>query len=299
MMRLVAAFLVLTAAAAAAAFTVCPTCTRRRSVFTFSAPSEDLVPAPAEKMTVSASISQVMWREDGQQVMDDVLLPASGYGDRIEAGRDAQGLKVASGVAISPNDPRMFLTYGEFPLTSLDELLDLALPYVRNAQTINMVDVGSGCGRLALYVALTRGSPQKPWQVHGIEISPVLHQEAVQALYKAMQGGYMEEYQPNAPSSLLLHAGPAEEWTEVLQKCNLVFAYSTAWPSNGFSEQMGAMIIGQQWSGLLSRSCPNGCIVITTDRALDPNDGWELIERLDVENREVMGSAGYVHILRG
>lgn len=77
-----------------------------------------------------------------------------------------------------------------------------------------------------------------------------------------------------------------------------VFAYSTAWETNGFSEQLGAMIIGQEWSGLLALSCPNGCVVVTTDRALDPHYGWHLVERLDVDNREVMGSTGYVQVLK-
>lgn len=253
-------------------------------------------------MTCSASIPRTLDREQGQTLMDTQILPANDYGSRIEVGRDAQGLKAASGVAVSPNDPRMFLTYGEFPLPSLDELLDLALPYVSTAtQGIRMVDVGSGCGRLALYAALTRGTPQQTWTVHGIEISPVLHHEAVQALSKAMNGGFVQDYQPNnsCPSSaILLHAGPAEDWKEVLQECNLVFAYSTAWPTSGFSQKWGAMIIGQEWSGLLASSCPNGCVAITTDRALDPQHGWDLVERFDVNNREVMGSTGYVHVLR-
>jgi len=294
-MRLVATLLVLPATTA---FTIHIPCHPKYLTALHSAAADDIVPAPAEKMTASASITKVLSHQDCQDLMDGVILPATQYGDRIEVGRDAQGLKVASGVAVSPQDPRMFLTYGEFPLTSLDVLLDLALPYVVSSQRINMVDVGSGCGRIALYASLTRGTLQQPWQVHGIEISPVLHHEAVQALSKAYEGGNIQEYHPNSFSSIFLHAGAAEEWTEVLGQCNLVFAYSTAWPTKGFSEEWGAMIIGQEWSGLLSKACPNGCVVVTTDRALDPQHGWELVERLDVDNREVMGSTGYVHVLR-
>lgn len=290
MVRLVAAFLLLIAANA---FTVVPTYTRRRILIRASA-ADDMF--PAEKMTASASISQTLSRQEGQALMDSTLLPSTEYGNRIESGGNAQGLPTS--VSVSPNDPRMFLTYGEFPLFSLDELLDLALPRV-SGTCIRMLDVGSGCGRLALYVALTRGTPEQPWHVHGIEISPILHQKALQALSIGYREGSFTDYQEeSATSSIHLHVGAAEEWTEVLQCTNLVFLYSTAFPTSGFSEEWGAMLLGQEWSGLLSKECPIGCVVVTTDRALDPNDGWNLVDQLDVENREVMGSTGYIHVLR-
>eukprot|EP00549_Striatella_unipunctata_P017543 CAMPEP_0118708104 /NCGR_PEP_ID=MMETSP0800-20121206/21662_1 /TAXON_ID=210618 ORGANISM="Striatella unipunctata, Strain CCMP2910" /NCGR_SAMPLE_ID=MMETSP0800 /ASSEMBLY_ACC=CAM_ASM_000638 /LENGTH=53 /DNA_ID=CAMNT_0006611181 /DNA_START=14 /DNA_END=175 /DNA_ORIENTATION=+ len=34
-----------------------------------------------------------------------------------------------------------------------------------------------------------------------------------------------------------------------------------------------------------------------TDRILDPSYGWELKDRLDVPNPEVMGSTGYIQVL--
>ena len=58
------------------------------------------------------------------------------------------------------------------------------------------------------------------------------------------------------------------------------------------------MNLDRQWSELLANSCRKGCVVITTDRALDPQHGWELLDRLDVDNREVMGSTGYIQVLR-
>jgi SAM-dependent methyltransferase len=248
--------------------------------------------------------------------MDSTLLPILEYGSRIQSGRDAQGL--VTGVAVSPNDPCLSLTYGEFPLSSFDQLLDLALPHVvdvadtSTSTSIRMVDVGSGFGRLALYAALTRGTPEQPWHVHGIEISPILHHLATLALSRGFQNGVFTHYNDernnttdiitstmtNTTSSILhLHLGAAEDWTRVLQQCNLVFLYSTVFSTSGFSEEWGAMILDQEWSGLLSQNCPTGCVVVTTDRALDPNDGWELLDRLDVENREVMGSTGYIHVL--
>jgi hypothetical protein len=38
--------------------------------------------------------------------------------------------------------------------------------------------------------------------------------------------------------------------------------------------------------------------MITTDRVLDPRHGWLFLDRLDVDNREVMGSTGYIQVLR-
>jgi hypothetical protein len=301
MVRLVAALLLLIAANA---FTVVPTCMRHRNLIRASTATNMF---PAEKMTVSASITQTLSRQEGQALMDNTLLPSTEYGNRIKTGGDAQGL-LSTCVAVSPNDPRMVLTYGEFPLVSLDELLDRSLPLIVNGSRsgnttcIHMLDVGSGCGRLALYVALTRGGTpeQQPWQVHGIEISPMLHQIALRALSKGYQEGSFTDYQEKSVllSSIHLHLGAVEEWTQVLQCTNLVFLYSTAFPTTRFSEEWGAMILGQEWSGLLSKTCPTGCVVVTTDRALDPDDGWDLVDRLDVENREVMGSTGYIHVLR-
>jgi hypothetical protein len=297
-MRLVAAVALFLLLSAANAFTVItPTCTRH-CISERASAADDI--SSTEKTTASAKICHTLSRHDGHALMDSTLLPISEYGSRIKSGRDAQGLTTS--VAVSPNDPCLYLTYGEFPLSSLDELLDLALPYVSGDTTsIRMVDVGSGCGRLVLYAALTRGTPERqPWHVHGIEISPILHNMATLALSRGFQGGSFTDYQhhDSATSSIHLHLGAADEWTQVLQQCNLVFAYSTVFHSSGFSEEWGAMIMDKEWSGLLSHNCPTGCVVVATDRALDPNDGWDLIDRLDVENREVMGSTGYIHVLR-
>ena len=300
MVRLVTAFLLLIAANA---FTAVPTCMKHRILIRTSSAASDVL--PAEKRTASASIiiTPTLSRQDGRALLDSTLLPSTDYGYRISMGGDAQGL--STHVAVSPNDPRMGLTYGEFPLDSLDELLDRSLPHIGNssstASCIRMLDMGSGCGRLALYVALTRGTPEQPWHVHGIEISPILHQIALQALSKGYQEGncFFTDYQEkHVMNSIHLHLGAAEEWIEVLQCTYLVFLYSTAFPASGFSEAWGAMILDQEWSGLLSKACPTGCVVVTTDRALDPNDGWDLVDQLEVENREVMGSTGYIHVLR-
>ena len=249
-------------------------------------------PAAAERLS----------REEGQMVMDEQLTPRDGYDYRIRLGRDAQGLQESTG-AISAHDPRLDLTYGEFPLASMDQLIDVGLTYLCDVSSspighITMIDIGSGCGRLVLYATLTRGNQDQSWSIHGIEIAPLLHDEALAAVSRGRHGGFLsEKSQRGTSNSLTLHNGPADEYPLLLGMADLIFAYSTAFPAETFHPEIGAMILGSDWSRLLSQSCRSGCIAITTDRALDPAYGWKLLDRMEVDNREVLGSTGYVHRL--
>lgn len=237
--------------------------------------------------------------------MDDVLMPKKSYSERIGLGRDAQGIDGSS--ALNPNDPRLEKTYAEFPLSSLDQLIDSSFQYLKNDDrpknddNINFVDIGSGCGRLVFYLALSRKRRQDlfNWHIHGIEISDILHKQALLYLESALE----DPFQPLSPTnndcnSVSLHLGPAEEFSPVLGQADLVFAYSTAFSAKSFSPEISALILDKEWSQLLSQCCKNGCVAITTDRALDPKYGWEMVERMDVENPEVFGSTGYIHILK-
>jgi hypothetical protein len=82
-----------------------------------------------------------------------------------------------------------------------------------------------------------------------------------------------------------------------LSQTNLLFAYSTVWETSRFDPGLGAMILSSKWSNTLASACSNGCVAITTDRALDPNDGWKLVDSLEVENPSVWGSIGYISVL--
>ena len=57
------------------------------------------------------------------------------------------------------------------------------------------------------------------------------------------------------------------------------------------------MILSSKWSSTLASTCPEGCVAITTDRALDPDYGWKLLDRMEVENPSVWGSVGYISML--
>jgi hypothetical protein len=288
--------------------------------------------------SVTYSVSRVLSRDEAQTVLNEHVMPTRDYGNRMGWGRDAHGL---SGL-IAANDPRLGMTYGEFPLTSMDQLVDWALSYCQQQQQQQchagcggagdatddrprrtLVDIGSGCGRLVLYNALSRG--QEPdqeycgcWTVHGIEIAELLHVEGLNAMSKAVAGGWIlfesslashhrsENDDKNNSSSndkenrnfFCLHLGPADKYQDLLHQADVVFAYSTAFSSPQFSPELGAMLLETEWSQLLSESCRLGCVAITTDRVLDPAYGWEVVHRFDVANPEVYGSTGYIHVLR-
>jgi hypothetical protein len=249
--------------------------------------------------------------DESRAVINDLLLPTHEYGKRIGYGRDAQQLNLSA--AVQGNDPKMAFTYGEFPIHSFDALLDLALTYMPPPPTqkskttdhpdgppLQFVDIGSGCGRLAYHAGLTRGTEHEPWNIHGIEIHDILHSEAMRGMRIGLDERWFtsEAACSSSKNSIMFHLGDAGDMRHIFSDCRLAFAYSTTWPCSGFSEQLCAMVLHRDWSHLLSTSCPKGCVVVTTDRALDPEYGWELVDRLDVENREVAGSTGYIHILR-
>ena len=246
----------------------------------------------------AAFASDFLTREKAQLAIDENIMPRRQYSERIGLGRDAQGIDVT--IPLKPDDPRLSMTYAEFPLSSMDQLLDLALKYAEkdNSQATKLVDIGSGCGRLLFYAAMTRGSQEKPWDIHGIEIANLLHSSAKKFLGKSVEQGFFSLTPLTNRNAISLHLGSAEEFSHLFGQADIVFAYSTAFPAKSFSPELGAMILDPEWNSLLSTTCRKGCVAITTDRALDPSFGWELVDRLDVENPEVFGSTGYIHVLR-
>lgn len=107
-------------------------------------------------------------------------------------GRVAQGIDSNGGgtpripPALTPDDPRLIQTYAEFPLSSWDALVDAGFQYTKSVEDgVKMVDIGSGLGRLVLYAALSRPS----WSNHGVEISSVLHNKAVELAEMAVESG--------------------------------------------------------------------------------------------------------------
>ena len=254
------------------------------------------------------------------------------------------------GRSIKGDDPRNQYTYGEFPYHSFDELVDRALELMEEQRELKngstdekettkkcMVDLGSGCGRLVLYAALTRnnegseqGTSNHMWDFHGVEIGSQLHSLAVKSLKRGVDNGWFSQSTNpgevenddaiDPRSNIVFHNGNAllvddpyfsfakddntlttrNSIQSVLSRATLLFAYSTVWetdPSQAFDTELQAMILSPKWSQALASLCPPGCVAVTTDRALNPQDGWRFLERMEVENPSVWGSMGYISIL--
>jgi SAM-dependent methyltransferase len=233
--------------------------------------------------------------------MDTLLMPVSEYGDRVRVGGWAQFGTTNPLTIIPANDPRMSLTYAEFPLHSFDQLLDCALSHSSQSslsETPCLLDLGSGYARLVLYAALSRPG----YMVYGIEISDLLHEKATEALQRGMDHGYFltdDSTTTTSTTNIQLHCGPASDTAlaHVWEEAQVVFCYSTVWPAPNFSIPLQAMVLGPEWSHLLATVCQPGCIVITTDRVLNPLDGWLLLDRMDVDNPQLLGSTGYIQRL--
>ena len=294
----------------------------------------------------SATLHRRLNRSEAREITDNVLCPPSEERDRDSAGM--QAFDTASdeyrGNVIENNDPRTQYAYGEFPFDSFDLLVDRALELANeNTQADNhlnesykrkkMVDLGSGCGRLVLYAALTRGNQYGSdddntlWDFHGVEIGSKLHNLAINSLKRGVDNELFSTItiDKDVTSKIMFHNGNAllvedpyftTQSTEdinkddsvalnhsiqsLLSETKLLFAYSTVWetdPTLPFDPDMGAMILSPKWSQTLALLCPNKCVAVTTDRALNPRDGWRLLDRMDVENPSVWGSVGYISIL--
>ena len=281
--------------------------------------------------SVYATVQQSFTRPIAQEMVTSILCPQNEERDRDKAGMEAysNGDKMVTNA-----DPRTEYTYGEFPLDSFDLLVDRALDYVdleQQQQQVDrdgnptMIDLGSGCGRIVLYAALARGgrgidsttsrdAGEMKWNVHGIEIGKQLHSLAINSLQRGTEEGWFQSTEDES-GSVGFHNGNAlltddpyydvdtqssKSIQSLLSQTNLLFAYSTVWETNpvqSFNPELQAMILSPKWSLTLAEICTNGCVAITTDRALNPEDGWRLLHRMEVDNPSVWGSVGYISIL--
>ncbi|KAL3794056.1 hypothetical protein HJC23_008944 [Cyclotella cryptica] len=322
----------------------------------------NLFSAKQPQTSICSASASVLTRIDcsqAQQILDAVICPSEEERDRATAGMQAfaSSAEEYRGKAIKGDDPRNQYTYGEFPFDSFDVLVDRALELMEQQGDLsdgltdekgmrknNMVDLGSGCGRLVLYAALTRnnaGSEQRSpdadesrtWDFHGVEIGSHLHSLAVRSLKRGVENGWFSFHSTNvdvvdpaavgARSKIEFHNGNAllvddpyfpsakdgkhgdnvttrTSIQSVLSQATLLFAYSTVWetdPSQPFNPELQAMILSPKWSQALASLCPRGCMAVTTDRALNPQDGWRFLEKMEVENPSVWGSVGYISVL--
>lgn len=283
------------------------------AVRALTSPTPTPTPTTATTTPTSSRVfSRRFSRAEAQWIVDQQLMPQQEYSERIGWGRDAQGLNNNPG-PLNPNDPRLSMTYAEFPLSSMDALVDLGftfLPHhkklkgdsntISKRNPVSMVDIGSGCGRLVFYSAMTRGSEDQAWDIQGVEVAKLLHEKGLGFVQDGLSRKVFS-VDPTAANSnsLTLHHGAASEYVDLFKQADLVFAYSTAFSATSFSPELGALIMDPEWSEFLGEACSPGCVAITTDRALDPACGWELVDRREVENPDVFGTTGFVHVRRG
>lgn len=260
--------------------------------------------------------SKSLSRDEASHVVDQILCPPRQERERNLAAMEAYG--GVRGASITNDDPRTEYTYGEFPYHSVDLLVDLAQKYVRrdSGERTNFVDLGSGSGRLVFYQALTRN-----WEISGIEISRQFHDLALDSCAVGHAEGFFgSDTGQSDASRLAFHNGNAlgvedeffkhttqsstaevnERISRVLSNAHILFAYSSVWETERaqpFSQDLQAMILSSKWSQRLAELCPQGCVAITTDRALSPDFGWKLVDRADVDNPSLFGSTGYISVL--
>ncbi len=297
---------------------------------------QNLVMTPTHQKSSSYKRIQSFTQNEAISIIDNILFPINQYKQRLRIARDAQ-FKELSGSegggaglnkVLSASDPILSFTYDEFPPLSMDQLLDIAIDeyiHLHNGLQPNvLVDLGSGCGRLVLHAALckergTNNSDYRDCQdknvvdpdflfkhVHGIEISEELYNIGIYSLEIGTKEGYfvqsndndMNNYNDNNNPSVQLHLGAADKMANILNQADIIFSYSTVFPTKGFDEELGAMILADEWSKMLADKCKRGCVVVTTDRALNPSYGWQLKQSLSVENPKLFGTIGYVSILQ-
>ena len=140
--------------------------------------------------TVQISSNQLISRPDAVHLLDTYILPTSEKGYRMN---------LNSNDVLDNSIDNDSSTYGELSLTSLEIVLDRIAQEIlpvhhqwsntatderQQRRPLKMIDIGSGCGRLVLYMAISQQWLQEYYNdivVIGIEQSPALYEESIRA----------------------------------------------------------------------------------------------------------------------
>ena len=213
-----------------------------------------------------------------------------GYSDRLTIGRIAQlgpDLVYRPGQAVDDS-----LTYGEYGLDHFAALMEAALALRSGgARGATFVDVGSGCGRLVVAASVIWPELSR---CAGVERVPELHELAMAAAEKQVG-----ESQPELTFVCGDAANVLSQDGELADP-DIVFAYSSTWPSEGTTwPPVTEELFLTDFSEVCGTHLRPGSLVITTDRRLLSVEGrWEfkLCAELEGPNRETGGaSRGYIH----
>ena len=283
-----------------------------------------------EHFTVQISSDQIVSRPDAVQLLDNYILPTSEKGYRMNLNTND---------VIDSNMDMDSSTYGEFTLSSLDILLDRMaqeiIPVNENVaecsdtgvrhqqqrqRPLKIIDIGSGCGRLVLYMAIAQQRLQQHYDhivVVGIEQSKALFDESIRATERLLLLQCNDENKSiddsNAPvvqnekddtvpvcaknTEIRLYCGAAAEYMNEIHSADIVICYSTAFSSGNFLPSLSALLLSDEWNTILTPSSSSShpheqtssklLYCVTMDKALDPSRGWTMIDRINVPNPEI------------
>ena len=212
------------------------------------------------------------------------FFPARGeaFTHRERLGRQAQlgSSMVYRPGAIGGDGVDAALTYGEYDLGLFASLVDRAFGAREGAAVgATFVDVGSGCGRLVLAASVLWPSLTR---CAGVERVAQLHTLATEAAAAAAADDLL-----GAPCTF--YCGDATAFLgkgDELAQADVLFAYSSTWPSEGDLLSDFSMVCGTRLR--------EGTLVITTDKKLASVAGlwnFRLVDELEGSNRETGGSS--------
>lgn len=268
--------------------------------------------------TTFISSEQMLSRPEAVQLLDTHVLPMSEKGYRMNLnGNDI----VDNNIDIDSS------TYGEFSLTSLDVILDrIAQEFSqgneddvesttteRRQGPLIIIDIGSGCGRLVLYMAIAQRCLQQysnDLVVTGIEQSKALHEESIRATERLLQYNNAREHfkvDQDHPvectnNEIRLYYGSANDFLNEIHAADIIICYSTAFSSGDFLPSISALLLSQEWNTILTPrlqqqqhpsaastapSLQSTLYCVTMDKALDPSRGWIMVDRINVPNPEI------------
>jgi hypothetical protein len=211
-------------------------------------------------------------------------------------------------ITINPNIDIESATYGEFSLSSLDIILDrIAQEIIRSlddddddddndddsivslsspfstassdhrskSRTLKLMDIGSGCGRLVLYMAIAQPPRLQQYYnnivVVGIEQSKALYEESIRATERLLLHNNITIIHRNTSNvagptddtvhtysniKIRLYCGSATDFMTEIQTADVIVCYSTAFASGNFDPSLSALLLSDEWNTILTPPSP-------------------------------------------
>ena len=293
----------------------------------FDSATNDHPPPPYYSVRLSSD--QLLPRPNAMNLIDTIVLPTTEKGYRMNL--NSQDIVSDDRIDVDSS------TYGEFSLTSLDIILDRITQEIINVndamdsntdtgaakgqnKPLKIIDIGSGCGRLVLYMAITQQQRLRQYcdqiVVMGIEQSNALHDESIRATERLLQQFTIINNSKNGNNSttqmqqeqaeglhctnteIRLYCGSAQDFMNEIHTADIIICYSTAFSSGHFLPSISALLLSEEWNTILtpptvvSSTDPltlssKMLYCVTMDKALDPSRGWIMMDRITVPNPEI------------